>query len=145
MLLKKGSKTQAREIKYICDSFLRSVHIPVQFLESDPAFYAECCREARSRGIDLDGTTTILPYLYAGCDIAANAYAHLSHEVRVYIALYTAAAIGAEDACGNDVDLLKNFSRTLIKGKNHGNTILDTYDLLLRELAERFEPFAAEA
>ena len=63
----------------------------------------------------------------------------------MYIALYTAAAIGAEDACGNDVDLLKNFSRTLIKGKNHGNTILDTYDLLLRELAERFEPFAAEA
>jgi len=137
--------THACEIKYICENFLRRVEIPIQFVESDPIFYADCCREARSRGIDLDGATSILPYLDVGCDIAATAYAHLSYEVRVYIALYTAAAVGAEDACNNDVDLLKNFSLSLIKGKNHGNLILDTYDLLLRELAERFEPFAAEA
>ncbi|KAM6496543.1 Isoprenoid synthase domain containing protein, partial [Amanita muscaria] len=133
------------KIKSICDEFLRQIEVPFKIPEVDPAFYADCCRAARDWGIPLDGTINILPYLRVGTDIAELAYGHTSHETQIYVALFTAAMVGCEDACASEIELLNTFGQRFIKGQKHGNPILDSYDLLLRELAERFEPFAAGA
>jgi len=111
----------------------------------NPTFFEDCCKAASQMGIALDDKKSILPYLGAGSDIAALAYSHLEYNTQVYIALYTAAAIGLEDACSNDLDLLKNFTQRFITGKIHGHSIVDSYDMLVRQLPDRFESFAAEA
>jgi hypothetical protein len=124
---------------------LNRVHIPFEIRKVDPTFFDDCCKAARQMGISLDDKKSILPYLGYGSDIAALAYGHLDYDTQVYTALYTAAAIGLEDACSNDVDLLKTFTQRFITGKIHGHPIVDSYDMLTRQLPDRFESFAAEA
>ncbi|KIL58147.1 hypothetical protein M378DRAFT_339268 [Amanita muscaria Koide BX008] len=138
-------QTYAREIKNICADFLNRVHVPFETRKVDPTFFDDCCKAARQMGIPLDDKKSILPYLGYGSDIAALAYGHLDYDTQVYTALYTAAAIGLEDACSNDVDLLKTFTQRFITGKIHGHPIVDSYDMLTRQLPDRFESFAAEA
>ena len=126
-------QSYALKIKSICDEFLRQVEVPFKIPEVDPAFYADCCRAARDWGIPLDGTINILPYLRVGTDMAEIAYGHMSHETQIYMALYTAAAAGCDEACASDVELLKTFGHRFMRQK-HGNPLLDSYDLLLRTL-----------
>ncbi|KIL58153.1 hypothetical protein M378DRAFT_27705 [Amanita muscaria Koide BX008] len=135
-------QTYAREIKNICTDFLNRIRIQFEIRKPDQPIFDDCCRTARQMGIALDD---ILPYLGSASDFAAMSYSHLEHDKQVYIALFTASGIGLEEVCSNDVDSLKNFTHRFIIGKVHGHPIMDSYDMIVRQLPDRFESFAAEA
>ncbi|KAM6496568.1 Isoprenoid synthase domain containing protein [Amanita muscaria] len=138
-------QTYTREIKNICTDFLNRVHIPFEIRKPDQPIFDDCCRAARQMGIVLDDKRSILQYLGTASNIAALAYGHLEHDKQVYIALYTASAIGLDETCSSDVESLKNFTHRFIMGKVHGHPIMDSYDMIVRQLPDRFESFAAEA
>jgi len=136
---------RALGIKSICESLLRDLEIPFQVLKTNPAFYADCRQAARIRGIPLDGDDTVGPFFDDGCDISALAYAHLSYEKQIYLALFTAIFLATDDVCKNDIHLVKDFSNRFIKGEKQGHPILDAYGLMLRELPNVFKPAIAQA
>lgn len=138
-------KPYTQEVKGICESLLDRIQTPFQIRPVDPPFKADCFQAARDRGVPLDGCYNIEPYLNAGIAIAALAYAHLEYELRMYVALYTGIAIAVDDACKNDIDMLKNFTDRFYRGVAHGHPIMDSYDSIVREMVVpgRFDPFTS--
>lgn len=138
-------KPYTQEVKGICQSLLDRIQTPFQIRSIDPPFKADCFHAARDRSVPLDGCYNIEPYLNAGIAIAALAYAHLDYEPRMYVALYTGIAIAVDDACKNDIDLLRNFTDRFHRGVVHGHPIMDSYDSIVREMVVpgRFDPFTS--
>lgn len=92
----------------------------------------------------MDRDANIGPYIPLGVVLAETAYAHLPSDSRIYIALFSAAVAAVEDLCRGEYELLKGFCLRYWRGLKHGHPILDDYDLILRELPQRFEFVVAD-
>jgi len=77
--------------------------------------------------------------------MATMAYGHLSYQNQIYLSLFLATFFAVNDECNNDIGLARGFSLRFIKGEKHGHVFLDAYDMILRELPDRFEQLIAEA
>ena len=135
----------AREIKGALENLLDRLEIRFEVADFDDDLHAACRRAASDRGISLDRDINIGPYIPLGVVLAKTAYAHLpGNDSRIYIALFTAALAAVEDLCRCEYELLKGFCLRYWKGLKHGHPILDDYDLILRELPQRFEFVVAD-
>ncbi|KAK2462615.1 hypothetical protein APHAL10511_005348 [Amanita phalloides] len=138
-------KSYALQIQHILSTLLDQLQIPYTSPPYDHPLHDACIHGALSRGISLSGPVHIGPYLPVGVSISSNGYSHLPDpNTRVYIALYTAALVAVEDVCGNNIDLLRAFCHQFLTSAPHHHPIMDTYDLLLRELPTHFDPVPAD-
>lgn len=139
------SQAYALQIQNVLEDLLDDLQVPYSSPEYDQALHNACLQGAKERGISLEGPVHIGPYLPVGVSISSNGYSHLPDPLtRVYIALYTAALVAVEDVCGNDIDLLKAFCHRYLKSIPHGHIVMDTYDLILRELPDHFDIVVAD-
>lgn len=75
--------------------------------------------------------------------MAMTAYAHLPEpSTRLLIALYAACGLYCDDVFERDVEAIRDFNASFVKGLTHGDPVLDCYAQVIRELAEHFGPIA---
>lgn len=119
--------SNCKHIKYIPDS------------ANTAKFERECWAEAYRRGYDMVQLTR---YLHVGILISSTAYSYQSHELRLYIAYYSAFLVCIDDNYDLQPDGIIHFMERYQRGERHPTEVLNNIADLLAETSSFFDPVA---
>ncbi|OJA17559.1 hypothetical protein AZE42_09098 [Rhizopogon vesiculosus] len=104
-------------------------------------------KEAINRGFQMDGKSSIRPYIPAAVALASNAYAHLpDHATKLWICLLISVIICIDDRCldrGLDIVHLFPFNERFVSCQPQGDPALKALDSLLREAPRYYSPLVS--
>ena len=127
----------SEDIRDVITELLSRCNIPYYRTPYNRDLHDLCIQECRIKRYPVDnihGKDSIVKYIPYGVNIASTGYAHLkSRSTQIYIALYTAFGLWADDIYALDVTGLDSFNERFVTGRKQANEVLDGYDRLLRE------------
>lgn len=119
--------SNCKHIKYIPDS------------ANTAKFERECWAEAYRRGYDMVQLTR---YLHVGILISSTAYSYQSHELRLYIAYYSAFLVCIDDNYDLQPDGIIHFMERYQRGERHPTEVLNNIADILADTSSFFDPVA---
>ncbi|KAJ3570608.1 hypothetical protein NP233_g4287 [Leucocoprinus birnbaumii] len=102
-------------------------------------FERECWVEAYRRGYDM---VQISKHLHVGILVSNAAYFYLSHELKLYIAYYTALMLCVDDNFDLQPDGIIHFMERYQRGERHPTEVLQNIADLLAETSSFYDPVA---
>jgi hypothetical protein len=114
-----------------------TAHIP--YTASSAIFERECWVEAYRRGYDM---VQLSKHLHVGILVSNAAYFYQSHEIKLYIAYYTALMLCVDDNFDSQSDGIIHFMESYQRGERHPSDVLNNIADLLAETSSFFDPVA---
>ncbi|KII94515.1 hypothetical protein PLICRDRAFT_120583 [Plicaturopsis crispa FD-325 SS-3] len=120
-------------------------NVPYTRQPYDHDFASAVCAEGTRLGYSMEGPLSVAgPFIRSGVIIATTAYAHLPDKRgQIFICLYTAFVMYAEDVYSTDVGGVAEFSERLARGQPQNDRVLDNLVDLLRRAHEYFDRIIA--
>ncbi|KAF8186249.1 isoprenoid synthase domain-containing protein [Pholiota molesta] len=145
MASKPSKKTVIREV--IEGLFLK---IKAPFIVTPYAqlqdFHNLCCKFAIDNGYPMGTDRSIpslRPFIPVGVSLASMAYGHIDEETRVFIAIYTAFLVHADDFYVRDNERLRVFAERFIRREKQFDLVLDALADFLLKIPDYYEPVLA--
>jgi hypothetical protein len=135
------SKALEDGVRSVVTEFLakckHTAHIP--HTANCAIFERECWVEAYRRGYDMDH---VPKHLHVGILVSNAAYFYLSHELKLYIAYYTALMLAVDDNFDIMSDGIIHFMERYQRGERHPHLVLNNIADLLADTATFYDPVA---
>jgi hypothetical protein len=128
-----------KDIGDVLRSFLAKCGIEFVVVPYDHIFHNLCYDNALENGYAEETLAQLLPFLPGGVIMACTAYAHLPcQSTREFIAWYTTILIYLDDMFQERVEIVAEFNERFTRNEPQGNSVLDLFSSLLREMPSRF-------
>ena len=106
-------------------------------------FYEACIAKAKQLNLSMEGSESIEPYMDVGVAMSYLSYKHIDDfNLKVHIALFTAAVTYVDDNFGRHVDSLSQFVDMFSKGEVQADKPTMTVDKMLRLTSQFYDGIA---
>jgi glycosyltransferase involved in cell wall biosynthesis len=109
-------------------------------------FHNLCCKFAIDNGYPMGtdrSVPSLRPFIPVGVSLASIAYGHIDEETRVFIAIYTAFLVHADDFYVRDNERLRVFAERFIRREKQFDLVLDALADFLLKIPDYYEPVLA--
>ncbi|KAI0376400.1 isoprenoid synthase domain-containing protein [Hypomontagnella monticulosa] len=124
------------DIRNLLNSYLERCKLVYPQAAKHNQFEASCVAEAIRRGYIVDENDILKRYISVGVSIACNAYRHQSHDIQVFISLFTAFLTYLDDSY--EKNTTQPFNHRFITGDRQNDILLDHLRDLLFEMPSMF-------
>ncbi|OBZ66821.1 Trichodiene synthase [Grifola frondosa] len=141
--LRNGAWNAHDDTKQTIKDFLSSIDFrPRGFAPSNPALRHTVANEIASWNVNL-GSTSKEKLFTESCSFAEKCFGHVGAEHQLYIAVYNAYMLYADDHCAGHPKSLLEFPQRIVNGDEQLDPIFDRYGTHIKKAYELWPSFGA--
>ncbi|KAI5862449.1 hypothetical protein GGS23DRAFT_572416 [Durotheca rogersii] len=126
------------DVRKMMSTFLRDCDLKYSRPQEHPEFEAEMIAECMRRGYTTAEIDRMMPFIQTGVSMARNAFHFQSHDIQVFVSLYTTSIVYMEEKFERDMEEVLSFNQKFITRDRQKDPIIEHFADLLREMPALF-------